>query len=101
MEGKTIITEAVECKCLSSASFIEALVTREIPSEYEHQVLQYFVVNEDLEKLYFVFYDPRMPKDLFWIEKTRVELLEEIQYYLDLERRVLAEVADIEKLLTF
>src|SRR5207244_2924894 len=37
-----VVTEAVECKCLSSASFIEAYITREIPSEYEHQVLQYF-----------------------------------------------------------
>lgn len=84
-----------------SASHIEAFVTKEIPSEYEHQVLQYFVVNEDLEKLYFVFYDPRMPKDFFWIERTRAELQADIDYYLELEHRVLAEVADIEKMLTF
>ena len=96
-----VVAEAVECKCLNSASFIEAFVTKEIPAEYEHQVLQYFIVNEDLEKLYFVFYDPRMPKDFFWLEKTRAELQDEIEYYLEVERRVLAEVADIEKLLTF
>jgi putative phage-type endonuclease len=96
-----VVSEAVECKCLNSASHIEAFVTREIPSDYEHQVLQYFIVNEDLEKLYFVFYDPRMPKDFFWIEKTRAELQADIDYYLDIERRVLAEVVNIEKLLTF
>lgn len=101
VEGHSIVTEAVECKCLNSASHIEAYLTQQIPSEYEHQVLQYFVVNEDLEKLYFVFYDPRMPKDFFYVERTRVELLEDIAYYLELEQRVLAEIADIERQLTF
>jgi putative phage-type endonuclease len=101
VKDKSVVTEAVECKCLNSASHIEAFITKEIPSEYEHQVLQYFVVNEDLEKLYFVFYDPRMPKDFFYIEKARAELQEEIDYYLELERRVLVEVAEIEKQLTF
>ena len=52
-------TEAVECKCLSSARHIEALLTRAIPSEYEYQVLQYFIVNDKLEMLNFVCYDPR------------------------------------------
>jgi putative phage-type endonuclease len=96
-----VISEAVEVKCLNSASHIEAFLTKEIPSEYEHQVLQYFIVNDQLEKLYFVFYDPRMPKDFFIIEKTRTELQEDIAFYLFLEHKVLAEVAEIEKMLTF
>lgn len=101
VKGKTVVTEAVECKCLNSASHIEAFITKEIPSEYREQVVQYFVVNDDLQKLYFVFYDPRMPKDFFWREITREGVQVEIDYYLELEYRVLAEVADIEKLLTF
>ena len=94
-------TEAVEVKCLSSARHIEAWLTREIPSEFEYQVLQYFIVNESLRKLYFVFYDPSMPKDLFWIEVLRSEVKEEIKRYLELEREVLKKVDEIENKLTF
>src|SRR3990167_2462315 len=35
-------TEAVEVKCLGSARHIEAWLTKEIPNEFEYQVLQYF-----------------------------------------------------------
>lgn len=94
-------TEAVEVKCLSSAAHVEALLTKEIPAEYEMQVLQYFVVNDKLKTLYFVFYDPRMPKDLFWLKKTRKEVQEQVNEYLALERQVLAQIAEIENQLTF
>lgn len=57
-------TEAVEVKCLNSANHIKSIVTNEPPSDYEYQILQYFVVNDKLEKLYFVMYDPRMPDKL-------------------------------------
>jgi putative phage-type endonuclease len=94
-------TEACEVKCLSSASHIEAWHTKQIPDEYQTQVLQYFVVNDALKKLYFIFYDPRMPIDLFWIEVDRKAVEEEVKEYLELERRVLTEIAEIEKQLTF
>src|SRR6185436_4395387 len=62
-------TEALEIKCLNSASHIEAWVTKEVPGEYDFQKLQYFIVNPKLEKLYFAFYDPRIPaKDFFFLE---------------------------------
>lgn len=92
---------AVECKCLSSARHIEAWLTKKIPSEYQHQKVQYFIVNDELEKLYWVFYDPRMPKDFFYFVVTREEVQAEIDEYLALERQVLAEIAEIEKELTF
>ena len=98
-DGQIGETEAVEVKCLSSASHIEAWLTKEIPSEYEYQVLQYFIVNDKLETLYFVFYDPRMPKDFFFYEVKRDQV--KVDEYLELERRVLEEIADIEKTLTF
>ncbi len=94
-------TEAVECKCLSSARHIEALITKQIPDEYEHQVLQYFIVNEKLRKLYFVFYDPRMPKDFFWLEVTRKSRKEEIDVCLELEKQALLEIEKLENELTF
>lgn len=94
-------TEAIEVKCLSSALHIKAWLTKEIPDDYEFQVLQYFIVNDKLKKLYFVFYDPRMPKDLFWHEVTRTSVKERIDEYLELERRVLSEIDSLEQQFTF
>ncbi len=96
--GKTI---AVEVKCLSSARHVEAWITKEIPDEYEGQVLQYFIVNDKLRKLYFLFFDPRMPKDIFWIEVKRENILEKIYEYRELEKKVLMEVELLEQQLTF
>lgn len=93
--------KAVECKCLSSARHIEAWLTKKIPDEYEHQKLQYFIVNDELESLFWVFYDPRMPKDFFYFEIKRQDVQAEIDEYLALERQVLIEIAEIEKELTF
>jgi hypothetical protein len=99
--GKTKITEAVEVKCLNSASHIEAYLTKEIPSEYEYQKLQYFIVNDDLKTLYFTFYDPRMPKDFFYFTVRRAELEDKIKEYLELERETLNAIKEIETELTF
>lgn len=100
VEGKKI-TEACEVKCLNSASHIEAYLTKEIPSEYEYQKIQYFVVNNDLEILYFIFYDPRMPKDFFYFTVTRESIQNEINECLEVEIKTLREISEIEKLLTF
>jgi len=94
-------TEAVEVKCLSSSRHIEAWLTKEIPSEYECQKLQYFIVNDKLKKLYFIFYDPRMPKDLFWIEVNRKDVNEKVKEYLLLEKEALKRIGEIEDQLTF
>ena len=100
IDGKKI-TEACEVKCLNSASHIEAYLTKEIPSEYEYQKLQYFIVNDDLQVLYFIFYDPRMPKDFFYFTITRESVKEQIEEYLKLERETLEEIKRIETELTF
>lgn len=100
-DGSIGKTEAIECKCLSSARHLEAWLTKEIPSEFEYQKLQYFIVNDKLKKLYFCFYDPRMPKDFFYIEVNRKQVQEEVKEYLQLEKEVLEKVAQIEKELTF
>lgn len=95
-------TEAVEAKCLNSASHLEAYLTKEIPDEYQFQKLQYFIVNEELEKLYFAFYDPRIPcKEFFIIETKREDIKEEIETYLKYQRDILAEVNEIVLSLTF
>lgn len=97
-------TEAVEVKCLASARHIEAFLMGEhfIPDEYEFQVLQYFIVNDKLQKLYFVFYDPRLSvKDFFYRTIERKEIKEDIKKYLEYQRKTLEEVNNIVNSLTF
>ena len=94
-------TEAVEVKCLSSARHIEAWLTKEIPSEYEEQILQYFIVNDKLQKLYFVFYDNRCPIDFFYYTIKRKEIQEKIIKYAKLEKYILKEIDEITKKILF
>lgn len=95
-------TEAVEVKCLSSARHIEALITQEVPSDYEDQVLQYFIVNDKLSRLYLVFYDPSIPaKDFFFLEVKRESVQEKVDKYLEYEKRVLEYVREKVEELTF
>lgn len=95
-------TAAVEAKCLSSARHIEAYLTQKVPDEFQYQVLQYFIVNDKLETLYLVFYDPRLSaKDFFYLTITREEMAEEIKFCLEYEEKVLAEVTEIVNKLTF
>lgn len=99
---KEQIIKAVECKCLSSARHIEAYLTKSIPKDYEEQAIQYFVVNDDLEDLDFVFYDPRLTTiDYFIITVKRDDIQEKIDYYLEYETEVLNEVNKIVNDLTF
>lgn len=94
--------EAVEIKCLSSALHIKAWLTKEVPDEYEMQVIQYFIVNEDLDKLYVAFYDPRIAvKDFFYLEIKRESLEEKIKEYLEYQKVVLDEVEKIVVELSF
>lgn len=95
-------TEATEVKCLNSASHIEAYLKQEIPSEYIEQTRQYFAVNEKLQTLYFIFFDPRMTvKDYFVIEIHREDIKDEVSKYLEYQILELAEVEEIIKKLTF
>lgn len=112
-DGVISETEAVEAKCLSSARHIEAYVTREIPDEYRPQAVQYFIVNDKLETLHFVFYDPRFalfrdPEtqkqnalDYFVIDITRAEVAAEVELYLAFQYKALQDVNEIVNRLTF
>ena len=95
--------EAVEVKCLSSARHIEAYLTMTVPDEYEYQVLQYFIVNDNLETLYFVMYDPRMPEklQLHYFIITREQLADQITMYTEYQKEKLAKIEEIINQLTF
>lgn len=95
-------SEAVEAKCLSSARHIEAYLTQQVPDEYEWQVLQYFIVNDDLERLYLAFYDPRLvTKQFFYLTIERESVAADVEEYLTYQRNMLEEVEDIVTNLTF
>ncbi len=101
IKNKKKITGAVECKCLASSRHIEAFLTQEIPDEYQMQKLQYFITNDDLQTLYFCFYDPRiLVKDFFIIEVHRKDIEADIAFYLKYQQDVLHEVDSIVNHLT-
>lgn len=85
--------EAVEVKCLGSAKYLKAYYEQQIPSEYEEQVIQYFIVNPDFERLYFVFYDPRITaKPIHWIVVERSSVANKIPLYLEIQKQVLEDI---------
>ena len=94
MEDGFVISEAVEIKCLSSERHLQAIIENKLPEEYEFQVLQYFIVNDDLETLYFFMYDPRLPDtcDYKCFKVTRAEKQEEVDLYLAQQKKLLEQV---------
>lgn len=76
------MTHAVEVKSPKSKTFVKYVRAGVIPKEYRAQVVHYFVVNEKLETLDFVIYDPRIELEslqLFVIKTSREELSREIE----------------------
>lgn len=105
--------EACEAKCLKSSLHIKAFLTKQIPEEYREQAVQYFVVNDVLQVLHFIFYDPRFAMfrdpetqkknslDFFVIDISREAVQPEVEKYLPYERKMIAEVKQIVNELTF
>lgn len=76
------LEKAVEVKCLNSGEHIKAFLNKEIPDQYEEQVVQYFIVNDKLETLYFAMFDPRLSvHSFFYLTITRESLKLEIENY--------------------
>lgn len=102
IESRGKIREACEVKCLSGKHHLRAIIEDKIGPGFRKQVIQYFIVNDDLRKLYFIFYDPRIAvRPLHVIEFYRMDLEEEIEFYREYEEKVLAEVDKIIEELAF
>lgn len=72
-DGK--IRTALEIKCLNSTEIVKANRTGEYPKGYYPQVCKYFMVNDDLEVLYFAMYTdliPGLELQLWKIERNDV-----------------------------
>lgn len=105
-------TYATEVKCLSSANHLKYIITDKrrqqtdeyktidsIPNDasnaYREQVIQAFVVNENLERLYFILYDDRIalePYMLHVITIERQDIKDEIEAQRQTQLNVLEEV---------
>jgi hypothetical protein len=86
---------ALEIKCLSRARHLQAVCENVVPDEFESQKIQYFVVNPDLDVLYFVFYDPRVIcKPYHVVKVTRAELGNKIDEFLEYQ---LAQLRDLDE----
>lgn len=73
---------AVEVKCPGTKTVMKYIMKGGIPDEYQWQVVNYFLVVDDLEWLDFVVYDPRILRDelqLTVVRVTREELAEKIE----------------------
>lgn len=93
-------TEAVEAKCLGGKNHVKLWLKNEIPDDYKWQVIQYFIVNEKLQKLYFVGYNPDIPiHSLHIIERTREQAMADIEKAKVAQENFLVEVEEIIKTL--
>lgn len=81
---------AAEVKCLRSALHIQAVIENKIPDEYKEQSIQPFIVCDELETLYFTFYDPRIAsRPLHVIEVNRDDVQKDIDFYKEYENKTL------------
>lgn len=94
-----IVRRAVEIKCLDSWKIVKAFYEQAPPDEYRQQIVQYFLVNENLEELYFCLYSdafaaaPALELQIFPI--TRKEVEREVEAARILEENVL-KIVDTE-----
>jgi hypothetical protein len=82
--------EVAEAKCLSSALHLYIYFEKDIPVEYKRQNIQAFIVNEKLQTLHFVCYDPRIPSlPMHYITIKREEIADEIKKHTEYQVQVL------------
>lgn len=77
--------KAVESKSPDTKTHVGYLIEKSIPKDYQWQVVQYFLVNEKLQELDFVTYDPRVTiKSLqIGIITVKRKELKELDYAMD------------------
>lgn len=97
------LKEAVEVKCLNSAEHIKCYYEKQWCEDYKFQVYQYFIVNEKLERLYFVMYDPSVIEKcqhiIFTIERKDIQ--DKIDEYLEYQIVKLEKINSIVKEISF
>jgi hypothetical protein len=85
-DGIIDIFDWIEVKCLDTKRHIQYIAKNVLPTEYKPQVLNYFVINPDLERVHFILYDPRIKtesKRLHIIIVTRESVQKDIDKLYD------------------
>lgn len=103
-DSETSDEQREELRSLALKLFPEILESRRefdfIPEQYQAQVLQYFVVNPDLETVYFTMYDDRvygsLQHEVFAVERRSVA--SEIEAQETKELQTLALIDELQKL---
>lgn len=97
------LTEAVEAKCLNSAEHIQCYYEKHWPEEYKFQVYQYFIVNDKLQTLHFIMYDPSVIEKCQYIRFVinREDIVEEIEKYKQYQIDKLEKVSEIVNSISF
>lgn len=103
---------AIEAKCLNTANHLKYVISdirakktnnysafAQIPSDNKEQIIQYFVVNDDLLTLYFTLYDDRISSDFYKyahhiIKIDRCEVEGDIQLAKEIQMKVLLDIED-------
>jgi len=92
-EGSDIYTEDIEIKCPETKNYVKAWFENRVPEEYYAQVIQSFIVNEKLEKKYFILYHPEIKvHPIHIIEVKRSDLQGDIAVYKKQQLIFLMEV---------
>lgn len=103
-DSETSDEQREELRSLALKLFPEVLESRRefdfIPEQYQPQVLQYFVVNPDLETVYFTMYDDRVYSSLRHevFEVDRLSVASEIEAQETKELQTLALIDALQKL---
>ena len=101
-DGELNDETAIEIKCLSSARHLQAYFEKCVPDDYMPQVMQYFIVNEKLQCMNVVFFDPRIAAlPVHMIEVLRSDWVDTIENYRKYQVEALAEVKELVAQLTF
>lgn len=103
-DSETPNSQRDELQSLALKLFPEVLESRRefdfIPEQYQAQVLQYFVVNPDLETVYFTMYDDRVYSSLRHevFEVDRLSVASEIEAQETKELQTLTLIDELQKL---
>jgi len=85
-DGIIDIYEWIEVKCLDTKKHIQYIAKNKLPTEFKPQIINYFVINPDLKKVYFILYDPRVKtesKRLHIMEILREDVQKDIDKLYD------------------
>lgn len=67
---KPFYRKAIEIKCLWAKNHLKYIREDKVPAEHKWQVVNYFLVNEDLQELDFILYNPDV-----YVDKLRMHII--------------------------